>query len=65
MSNTDLRMTCMPLPNGIDKVLHMGGSILFHGKGVVSLLEVYTYTDELWSDLLEYRLYTLEQGDAS
>ena len=43
------QITAPSLPNG-------GGSLLFHSDGVVSFLEVYTYTDPLPEDLAGYRL---------
>jgi hypothetical protein len=39
------------LPNG-------AGSLLFHEDGVISFVEVYTYTDELFDDITDYRLHT-------
>ena len=38
------------IPNG-------AGTLLFHEDGIISLLEVYTYTDSLTAELSDYRLH--------
>jgi hypothetical protein len=35
-----------------------GGSLLFFKDGLITIAEVYTYTDEMWGDLPEYEFKT-------